>query len=128
MPLGMPSHHQPKRLEDRRVLLATTLGGIAFMGALSTDSFLPAMVAVAAAPEAGGDVEHPAVPAPVTSTRVSRKPLARNRNVVSPSRNTTEKRPSGPVVTASCSLSIRTSGIGSAVAPLMTVPVTVVVS
>ena len=47
MPLGMPSHHQPKRLEDRRVLLATTLGGIAFMGALSTDSFLPAMVAVA---------------------------------------------------------------------------------
>ena len=45
----MASDNQPKRLEDRRVLLATTLGGIAFMGALSTDSFLPSMVAVAGA-------------------------------------------------------------------------------
>jgi len=43
----MPSDPQPKRLQDRRALLATTLGGIAFMGALSTDSFLPTMVAVA---------------------------------------------------------------------------------
>ena len=43
----MASETQSKRLEDRRVLLATTLGGIAFMGALSTDSFLPSMVAVA---------------------------------------------------------------------------------
>jgi len=43
----MAPDNQPKRLEDRRVLLATMLGGIAFMGALSTDSFLPSMVAVA---------------------------------------------------------------------------------
>jgi DHA1 family bicyclomycin/chloramphenicol resistance-like MFS transporter len=43
----MTPETQHKRLQDRRALLATTLGGIAFMGALSTDSFLPAMVAVA---------------------------------------------------------------------------------